>query len=606
MLSRIFFSVLSVAILIPFITALNSTYSNPILPGFYPDPSCIFVREWDDTFFCASSSFSVFPGIPIHASKDLVSWRLISNALNRPDQLPTLAITNKSTSGIWASSIRYHEGTFFVMTTLVFDDAAQTNFSRWDNMIFRSTDPFNSSSWSNPIHFNFTGYDTCPVWTENSTVIVTGSHPWQVTPGITLTTINLANGEVGTDVRYVWNGTGGLAPEGPHLYFKDGWYYLMIAEGGTGLSHLETIARSKTIDGLYSPNPANPIITNANTTRYFQTVGHADLFRDSVGNWWGACLSTRSGPNYTTYPMGRETVLFPVTWNDGEWPILRPIRGEMGGWQMSSRNSNISGEGPFADAADRLTFPPGSSMPIHLLHWRIPINSSYTISPPGRPNTLQLSPSKLNLTGYDGNYAGPEGQTFVGRRQTDTLFTFSVNMEFSPESEGDEAGITVFLTQNHHIDLGIVLLTNSSSSSSPPPLAPYFRFSATSYLAVPPPLLVPVHSSFPNYTSLSDSAVSTLKLYLEIRGFNLTHFAFSAGPIDAMSDVITIGYAPGADVSFGFTGTLLGAYATTNGRNITASSPGTPAYISEWKYIPQGRLSIRYYTDKCIFRVSII
>jgi beta-xylosidase len=160
-----------------------------------------------------------------------------------------------------------------------------------------------------------------------------------------MTTIDLTTGEVGSDLRFVWNGTGGLAPEGPHIYSKDGWYYLMIAEGGTGLTHMETIARSKTIDGPYTPNSANPILTNANTSQYFQTVGHADLFQDPAGNWWGVSLATRSGPNFTTYPMGRETVMFPVTWKTGDWPILQPVRGQMSGWQMPPPNISIAGEG---------------------------------------------------------------------------------------------------------------------------------------------------------------------------------------------------------------------------------------------------------------------
>ena len=124
-------------------SAQNGTVLNPILPGFHPDPSCISVPElpYNHTFFCASSSFSVFPGIPLHASKDLVNWRLISNALSRPEQLPALALTNKSTSGIWAPALRYHEGVFYILTTLVFDDQPQTNFSRWDNFILSTTDP---------------------------------------------------------------------------------------------------------------------------------------------------------------------------------------------------------------------------------------------------------------------------------------------------------------------------------------------------------------------------------------------------------------------------------------------------------------------------------
>lgn len=323
----------------------NSTYSNPIIPGFFPDPSCIFVPEYDNTFFCASSSFSVFPGIPVHASKDLRNWKLISNALNRPDQLPALAITNRSTSGIWAPALRYHDGTFYIMTTLVFDEAAPDNSSRWDNMVFHSNNPFSSSSWSDPVHFDFVGYDTSPWWADNGTVYVTGSHPWKVAPGITQTTINLTTGEVAEDLHLIWNGTGGLAPEGPHIYRKDDWFYLMIAEGGTGLTHMETIARSKDMNGPYTPNPSNPTLTNANTSQYFQTVGHADLFQDAAGDWWGVALSTRSGPNFTTYPMGRETVLFPVTWTEGDWPVLQPVRGQMNGWQMPPSNTSLAGEG---------------------------------------------------------------------------------------------------------------------------------------------------------------------------------------------------------------------------------------------------------------------
>ena len=346
MTSKVSLGLWAIALISPLLaSAVNSTYSNPILPGFFPDPSCIFVPDHDDTFFCASSSFSAFPGIPIHASKDLQNWKLVSNVLNRPDQLPALAITNRSTSGIWAPALRYHNGTFYVMTTLVFDEAAADNSSRWDNMFFTSKDPFSSSSWSDPIHFNFVGYDTSPYWADNGTVFVQGSHPWKVTPGITQTTINLTSGEVGSDLQFIWNGTGGLAPEGPHIYRMDGWFYLMIAEGGTGLTHMETIARSRMINGPYTPNPNNSILTNANTSQYFQTVGHADLFQDAAGNWWGAALSTRSGPNFTTYPMGRETVLYPVTWRTGDWPILQPVRGEMSGWQMPPSNLAVAGEG---------------------------------------------------------------------------------------------------------------------------------------------------------------------------------------------------------------------------------------------------------------------
>lgn len=531
--------------LLRFSIATNSTILNPMLPGFHPDPACIFVPDYDNTFFCASSSFEAFPGLPIHASKDLIHWKLVSNALNRGSQLPTLAITNKSTSGIWGPALRYHEGTFYLLTTLVFDDQPETNFSRWDNLILKTTNPYSSAAWSDPVHFNFTGYDTSPFWDIDGTVYVTGSHPWEIQPGINQATIDLDTGEVGPIVN-VWNGTGGEAPEGPKLFLKDGWYYLMIAEGGTGLNHEEDIARSKNINGPYESNPANPILTNANTSAYFQTVGHADLFQDATAQWWGVALSTRSGPNFTVYPMGRETVLTAVTWEAGDWPIFTNVSGRETAWPLPPTQLVTQGEGPLITAPDNVQFEPGSNIPPQFLFWRIPIMENYVISPPGHPNTLQLTSSVLNLTGYDGNYAGPEGQTFLGRRQVDTLFTYSVDLSFTPENLEDEAGISVFLVQNHHFDLGVVMLANASSSNSSA-LAPYFRFRGISYLPTPEPAIIPVPESW-----LGE------KLRMEIKAFNLTHYAMSAGPAEHVSEMVTVGYAPGADLSFGFTGELCG------------------------------------------------
>ncbi|OCL02904.1 glycoside hydrolase family 43 protein [Glonium stellatum] len=551
----------------------NSSFYNPILPGFHPDPSCIFVKEWDNTFFCASSSFNAFPGIPIHASKDLQNWKLIGNVLNRPEQLPELAVSNGSTSGIWAPSIRYHDGIFYLVTTFVQDKRAADDASRWDNIIFQAKNPFEPSSWSNAIHFNFTGYDTSPYWDEDETAYVVGSHAYHVSAGIHLNTVNLETGDLGSDWIDIWNGTGGLAPEGPHIYKKDGYYYLMIAEGGTGLNHMVTIARSKNIYGPYGSNPANPIVTNANTSAYFQTVGHADLFQDASSNWWGVALSTRSGPDYLTYPMGRETVLAPVTWETGKWPIWSNVSGQMSGWPLPPTDTGIGGSGPFITAPDDLDFAPGTEIPAHLLYWRFPVGDSYTVSSPGHPNTLRLKPSKLNLTAYDGNYGGPGGQTFIGRRQTDSLFSYSVNMDFLPQVEEEEAGISVFLTQNHHIDLGVVMLPSPNATMTSN-LIPYFRFRAISSIPVPDPIVAPVPSNWTNRV-----------LTMEIKAFNLTHYSFSAGPADAQSQMQTIAYAPGALVSWGFTGTLLGIYATSNGGNGT-----TDAYFSSWKYTGQGQI----------------
>jgi beta-xylosidase len=237
--------------------ASNSTYFNPILPGFHPDPSCVFVQEKDNTFFCASSSFLAFPGLPIHASRDLKEWKLISNALNRPSQLPDLASVRNPSGGIWAPTLRYHDGLFYLFTTLVHEDLPLNASSRWDNFFITSNDPYKSSSWSEPIHFRFTGYDPSVFWDQNNQAYITGAHAWQISPGINQATINLKTGRVG-DVINIWNGTRRLAPEGPHLYTKDGHYYLMIAQGGTGRNHQATIARSRNINGRTLPIQQTP------------------------------------------------------------------------------------------------------------------------------------------------------------------------------------------------------------------------------------------------------------------------------------------------------------------------------------------------------------
>ncbi|KAK4042376.1 glycoside hydrolase [Parachaetomium inaequale] len=570
----------------------NSTFYNPIFPGFYPDPSCIYVPERDHTFFCASSSFNAFPGIPIHASKDLQNWKLIGHVLNRKEQLPRLAETNRSTSGIWAPALRFHDDTFWLVTTLVDDDRPQEDFSRWDNIIFKAKDPYNPKSWSNAVHFNFTGYDTEPFWDEDGKVYITGAHAWHVGPYIQQAEVNLDTGAVG-EWRVIWNGTGGMAPEGPHIYRKDGWYYLLAAEGGTGVDHMVTMARSKSISGPYESNPGNPVLTNANTTSYFQTVGHSDLFHDRNGNWWAVALSTRSGPEYLHYPMGRETVMTAVSWPKGEWPTFTPISGEMSGWPMPPEQTDIRGVGPYVNhnTPEHLTFPPPPPLPAHLTHWRYPIPSSYTPSPLSHPNTLRLTPSRLNLTALNGNYAGPAGQTFIARRQQHTLFSYSVTLDFTPSTADEEAGVTAFLTQNHHLDMGIVLLPRGAAAGAAASLLPglspeeegegegkkgelipHVRFRGESYIAVPKAVAYPLPRAWRRPGG---------KLVLEVRAGNASHYVFSVGPEGRRSERRTVMEVSNEGVSWGFTGTLLGIYATSNGGNGT-----TPAYFSDWRYTP--------------------
>lgn len=257
MLSRLLPTLL--AALLPFMTAAaptssNSIINNPILPGWHSDPSCVFVPEFDDTFFCVTSSFIVSPGLPIYASKDLANWKLIGHALNRPSQLSFPPDGVYQNEGIFAASIRYREGVLYVITTTShFGDTLTV-----EGVLFNTTDPYSNAAWSNPVHFATPGIDVDLFWDEDGTVYVAHT-------AISLMTLNTTTGATSESIS-IWNGTGQYSTtEGPHIYRKDGYYYLMIAEGGSETNHSAVISRSKNIYGPYESDSSNPLVTARNT-----------------------------------------------------------------------------------------------------------------------------------------------------------------------------------------------------------------------------------------------------------------------------------------------------------------------------------------------------
>lgn len=507
----------------------NSTFQNPIISGFNPDPSCIFVPEFNNTFFCATSSFLAFPGLPIHASRDLTHWKHVSNAFSRADQLPGLAFLPKATSGIYAPTLRFHDGTFYLLSTLVNQQLPRTNDSRWDNFILTTTDPYSSDSWSDPVHFSFPGFDPSPFWDDDGKTYVSGAHTAAYYPGVMHAPLDFETGEIG-DIIMPWNGTGGSSPEAPHIWKRGGYYYLLLAEGGTRENHMVTMARSRSLSGPFDPAPGNPLLTSANdTSSYFQAVGHADLFQDAQGQWWSVALAVRAGgtygqapgPYFGNVPMGRETVLTPVTWEDGDFPIFTPVTGDMSGWPLPSEAIPEEGEGQLSDADDTITFPPGSDIPIHFIHWRLPKSRNYAVSPPGHRNTLALKSSVLNLTAFDADFALGRGQTFVGCRMAHSLFRFRVDVDWATSltKEEMEVGVSAIQDQAQHFDLGIVMLKSNGSGD----LGPHLRFrgiSETPYRAA---------KNLPNEVFPLPEGWSGQKISFQIEAVNSTHFAFSAG-----------------------------------------------------------------------------
>jgi beta-xylosidase len=528
----------------PLALAQNSTYHNPVLPGWHSDPSCTQVNG---TFFCVTSTFISFPGLAIYATKDLVNYKHISHAWNRESQLPGYSYaTDGQQQGMYAATIRFNKGTFYVICEYL-------GTGKTAGVLFQSTNPFDDKSWSDPVTFVAPKIDPDLFWDDDGKVYV-------ATQGIILQEMNTSTGAMGP-VKSLWNGTGGVWPEGPHIYKKDGYYYLLIAEGGTAEDHAVTMARSKNLTGPYQPSPYNPHLTNRGTNEYFQTVGHADLFQDTRGKWWGTALATRVGRNGTSYPMGRETVLFPVTWNTGDWPIMQPVRGKMNGWALPATTRDIAGEGPFNSDPDVYNFAKGTAIPRNLVHWRVPREGAFTVADKG----LHVVLGKNNLAGSPG---GPKPASkaisFIGRRQTDSTFNFSVDLFFAPTAGRQEAGVTAFLTQAANIQLGIVLEGQQLS----------FRFNST---------------ETQNKISAVPASWSGKSIRLQIQMSTPTEYTFSAMLASDEKTKIRVGEASAKQLSGGtgsFVGTLVGAYATCNGAGSELDCPtDTPkAYFSRWRY----------------------
>lgn len=324
---------------------------NPIIPGFSPDPSVVRVDGW---YFLVNSTFHLFPGLPIYASQDLVSWQQIGetsvqlclfqqaeylilplpgNAIHRQGQLslaksdtrinelPEAGEMMLVTGGLYAPTIRHHNGTFYVVCTNVVHPG--DNVDVRENFVI-STEDIWSGQWSDPVRFDFNGIDPSILFDDGGKIYMQGS----ASPGpytkINQFEVNLETGEKLSEERTIWEGTGGIYPEGPHLYKQNGWYYLMISEGGTHEGHMITLARSRHVWGPYDPCPNNPILTARGTEEYIRYTGHCDAFQDDKSQWWGVCLGVRkdSGGRFV---MGRETFLTPGSWKD-DWLSFQRVK----------------------------------------------------------------------------------------------------------------------------------------------------------------------------------------------------------------------------------------------------------------------------------------
>lgn len=391
-------------------------YRNPVLPGCYPDPS---VCRVGDDFFLVASSFTFFPGVPIFHSRDLAHWRQIGHVLDRPEQLPLAGV--HMACGIYAPTLRYHDGLFWLTTTLV---------PEFGNFIVTAKDP--AGPWSDPMQVSQEGIDPSILFDADGSVYYTTS-----AGGALMSRIDARNGRILEGPKLVWPGTGGRYAEAPHLYRRGEWYYLLLAEGGTEHGHMATMARSRSPWGPYESCARNPLLTHRSFMSPIQSVGHADLVETGKGDWFAVFLGVRPVGYPPCHHLGRETFLCPVRWSEDGFPVF----GNDG--RVAEEMESPLDDSPVPEEAACDDFET-SELALCWNHLRNPAPGSFSLTE--RPGFLRLRGNAVSLD-------DPGSPAWVGRRQRHFDLKAVTTLEFSPSSEKEEAGLVVFMNEHHHYEV---------------------------------------------------------------------------------------------------------------------------------------------------------
>ncbi|MGO4538487.1 glycoside hydrolase family 43 protein [Paenibacillus sp. 2TAB19] len=294
----------------------NLTIQNPILPGFQPDPS--FVRAGED-YYIATSTFEWFPGVQIHHSRDLIHWELLPQPLTRPEQLDLRGIP--SSGGVWAPALSYHDGMFYLLYTNV---AARKSVYK-DLRNYLVTAESIEGPWSDPVFLNGSGFDPYLFHDKDGTKWVLNMQ-WDFRDdhkrfrGIVMQQYDPRQQKLIGPVKTIYNGTDIGVTEGPQLFHRDGYYYLLVAEGGTGVNHAATLSRSRHIEGPYETDPEYPIMTTRSNPDFpLQNAGHGSLVETHTGEWYMAHICSRPFEGTKLNPLGRETSIQRCRWTEDGW-----------------------------------------------------------------------------------------------------------------------------------------------------------------------------------------------------------------------------------------------------------------------------------------------
>lgn len=505
---------------------VSREFHNPILRGCYPDPSICRVGE---DYYLVTSTFEYFPGLPIFHSRDLVHWRQIGHVLNRPSQLPLQGV--RASGGLYAPTIRFYEGKFYVVCTLVDGRKKSGNF------LVTATDA--AGPWSEPIWLEEApGFDPSLFFDDDGRTWFVGTRlaepaQYEGHTQIWLQELDRNTMQLKGERRIIWDGAlkGGCWSEAPHIYKVGSRYYLITAEGGTGHHHAVMVARSEVITGPYESNPANPVLTHRHLGLDYPIVGtgHADLVETQSGEWWMVLLAMRPYGGYF-YNLGRETFLVPLRWED-DWPVAGLGTGKVEFVYPAPHLPQHRWPAPPAcDHFDSPTLAP---------YWnflRTPEEEFWSLQERPGYLRLRLRPQRLS------ELANP---SFVGRRQQHIHFVVRTVLEFVPQSPYECAGLVLIQNQDFHYCL---LLTREQGL-----------------------LIQLIRRAYGREEILAKRPVSGSRLYLKVEAHEQDYrfyFAEEAEAWQVMAENVD-GRILSTPVAGGFTGAYIGLYASSNGQPST-------------------------------------
>jgi len=519
----------------------QEVFKNPILAGGYPDPS---ICKVGDTFYLVNSSFEYFPGLPIHKSTDLINWELIGHGLHRESQASSTVnlVDVQSNGGIHAPTIRYNKGVYYIISTNVYYDA-EKNKADMVNFIITANNP--AGPWSDPIHIEGApGIDPDLFFDDNGSVWYVGNQApenpsFDGEGEIWLQELDLNEYSLIGERHLLWRGAcGGVWAEGPHMYKKDGKYYLIIAEGGTSFNHAVMVAMSENIEGPYISNPRNPILTSRHLSydNWVNSTGHGDIVELDDGRYYMVILGIRNEINRGSN-MGRETFIAPLSWerepfewkeNKDLWPVVSPISGK-----VEKENNVIFTNSTQINSYDFRDDFNSKTLGLKWNFRRLPLENIYSLDK--REGFLRIF-SNQNIIKERHRAA------LMGFKQNQTNFEYFTSMNFNPENNKSEAGISIFQKDDNYLNFTVVKKDGN------------FFIKVNAYNNNK--LILKDEQLIPDYKGKIKLKISSkegeYKLFYSTRGFRYRLF-------DKLKNDILL--------SKGYTGAHIGLYITSNGED---------------------------------------